>query len=207
MCLLAVFGLFAVCASPSQAHSAQPKQIYLGKEDAPVTLQEFASFTCSHCGAFKTNIFPEIEKKYIETGKLRYIFRDFPIDGIALKASALTHCMPDDQYYPLVKVLFKNMDQWAFGKTPEQTIIQYAKLGGLSEDKANACLKDTNLFDAIVAGRALGQEKYNITSTPTFIFNDGQEKIVGALKLEDYEAVIERLLDKAKTATNAATNK
>jgi protein-disulfide isomerase len=176
------------------AEEAVLKELFLGKPDAPVTLQEFASLTCSHCAEFTVDILPELEKKYIETGKLRYIYRDFPIDGVALKASALAHCMPAEQYYAFINVLSKNQQQWAMGKEPEKTLVQFAKLGGLAEDKAKACLKDSNMLDALVAARNEAQDKYDVNSTPTFIFNEGQDKIVGARKLEEYTVVIDRLL-------------
>ncbi len=191
--LAATFFLFANVL-PTHAESAVLKERALGKKDAPVTIQEFASLTCSHCADFTTKILPELEKKYIATGKVRYVFHDFPLDGIALKASALAHCMPDEQYHAFLNVLYKNLDQWAFGKSPEQTITQYAKLGGLSEDKAKACLQDTKMLDALVTARTEAQEKYDIKSTPTFILNEGQEKIVGTRKLEDFSAAIDRLL-------------
>jgi protein-disulfide isomerase len=166
----------------------------LGKKDAPVLMEEYASLTCPHCADFTADVLPQIEKRYIETGKVRYVFHSFPIDGVALKASVLARCMPADQYYPFINVLYKNLKQWALSPSPEQTLIQYAKLGGLPDDKAKACLDDTKMLDTIVEEREEAQKKYDINSTPTFIFNGGKEKLVGALKLDDYTAVIERLL-------------
>jgi len=177
--------------SPLQEHA-------LGKKDAPVVMEEYASLTCSHCADFTAKTLPELEKKYIEVGKLRYVFHPFPTDGVALKASVLAKCMPTEQYYPFISVLFKNLREWALSKSPEATIIQYAKLGGLPEEKAKACLEDTKIMDALVEERTRAERKYDIDSTPTFIFNRGEEKIVGAMKLDQYVEVIERLLKEKK---------
>lgn len=195
--VLAAMALVLLMLSGSLSARAETSELQersLGKKDAPVTVMEFASLTCTHCAEFTTQVLPELDKRYIATGKVRFVFHDFPLDGIALKASALAHCMPAEQFYPFINVLYKNLEQWAFSKTPEQTITQYAKLGGLSEDKAKACLQDTKILDALVAARTEAQDKYDINSTPTFIFNDGKEKLVGARKLEEFTAVIDKLL-------------
>ena len=166
----------------------------LGKADAPVKVEEFVALTCSHCADFYTNILPDLEKKYVDTGKARFILRDFPIDGVSLKASAVARCMPADEYFPFVSTLFKTQMQWAFGGgNPETNLIQYAKLGGLPEDKAKACLADTKLQDAIIAERSMG-EKYKVEATPTFVINDGAEIIQGAQSVEAFSTVIDRQL-------------
>jgi len=196
----AVIAALCVLFSGFSHAAKQPnlKEIYLGNKDAPVTMQEFASLTCSHCADFTVNVLPELKKKYIDTGKMRYIYRDFPIDGIALKAAALAHCMPDEQYYAFLDVLSKNQQQWAFGSSPERTLLQYAKTGGLAEEKAASCIKDPDKLDALVALRTEAQNKYDIDSTPTFIFNEGKEKIKGAMKVEDFSKVIDKLLEQKK---------
>lgn len=201
--LAAVAFVVAVIASGTDARADAPivQDRVMGKADAPVTIVEYASLTCSHCAEFTTKVLPEIEKKYVETGKVKYIFRMFPIDGIALKASVLAYCMPQEQFYPFINVLYKNIEQWAFGKTPEVTLIQYAKLGGLGEERAKECLQNTKLLDDVVAIRTEAQDKYDISATPTFIFNDGAERINGGLKLEAYTVVIDRLLAKAGVPT------
>jgi protein-disulfide isomerase len=173
--------------------AAIPERV-LGKKDAPITVQEFASLTCSHCADFYNTVMPELEKRYIETGKVRFIFRDFPLDGLSLKAAAIAHCMPAEQFYPFISVLYKNLTTWAFSDKAEQMLLQYAKLGGLDEAKAKACLQDTKKLDAIVAQRTEATEKYDINSTPTFIINDGQEKLTGARSVDEFAALFDKLL-------------
>jgi protein-disulfide isomerase len=169
----------------------------LGKPNAPITVQEFVSLTCSHCADFYNNILPELEKKYVETGKVRFILRDFPLDGVSLKAAAIARCMPEDQYYPFVKMLYKSQAAWAFNTDPEKVLIQYAKLGGLAEDKAKACVADSGMQDAIIAERTDAQQKYNVDATPTFVVNDdGANKLQGAQTAATFSALFDKLLAK-----------
>jgi len=166
----------------------------LGKADAPVTVEEYVSLTCSHCAEFYNKILPELEPKYVDTGKVKFILRDYPLDGLSLKAAAVARCMPDDEYYPFVKTLYKNLQQWATTTNPEQILVQYAKLGGLSEEKAKACLADKGMQDAIIAERMTASDKRSVEATPTFIINYGAEKIDGARDASEFAAVFDRLL-------------
>ncbi|MER2520576.1 MAG: DsbA family protein [Bdellovibrionales bacterium] len=196
----------AVFATSSHALSGKPKtpadapaaaagvpERVLGKANAPVTLEEFASLTCSHCADFYTHTLPELEKRYVDTGKVKIIFRDFPLDGTGLKAAAIARCMPAEQYYPFIATLYKNLMAWSMSPNPEEVLAQYAKLGGLSADKAKSCLSDNAMFDAIIAVRNKATEAYGIEATPVFILNGGVEKIQGAKSLDEFVAAIERV--------------
>jgi protein-disulfide isomerase len=189
--------LFALCSTGlAKASDKVLEHHMVGSPDAPIYVQEYASLTCSHCGAFYEKIFPEIKEKYIDTGKVRFVLKDFPLDAMSLKAGALAQCMPKEQYYPFVKLLYKNIAQWAFSKNNEQTLLQYASLGGLDKDKAKACMEDSKILDALVAQRTDASKKYGIEATPTFIINDGKEKLVGAQSFKEFSAVFDRLLAK-----------
>jgi protein-disulfide isomerase len=166
----------------------------LGKADAPVTVHEFVSLTCSHCAAFYTEALPELKKRYIDTGKVKFVLHDYPLDGIALKAASLARCMPEEQFFPFIEILYKSQMAWAGSANPEKTLIQYAKLGGLPEDKANACLNDTKLQDEIVAERTSGEQKYSITGTPSFIINDGAQRLQGAQPVAAFAEIFDKLL-------------
>ncbi len=166
----------------------------LGSDKAPLTIIEYASFSCSHCGTFYKEILPELEKKYIATGKVRFIYRDFPMNRYDLKAAALTSCMPSEQFYPFVKTLFGNTKTWLYNPKPEKVLLQFAALGGLSNEKAQACMDDEDLLDAFVERRTKAIEKYDIEATPTFIFNEGEDKIVGAVSINEFSAAIDKIL-------------
>lgn len=166
----------------------------LGKEDAPVTIIEYASLTCSHCADFHAEAFEKIKENYIDTGKVKLIYRAFPFDGIGLKAAAIAQCMPKDRFFPFIGLLYKNQMQWALSPKPEDAVIQYAKLGGLSEADARTCLDDTKLLDALAASRIEGQNKYNVHATPSFVFNDGTAMLQGAQPYEQFAQLIDELL-------------
>jgi len=170
----------------------------LGPDKAPLTIIEYASFSCSHCGTFYKEILPELEKKYIETGKVRFIYRDFPMNRYDLKAAALAHCMPSEQFYPFVKTLFNNAGTWLANPKPEAVLLQYAALGGLSNEKAQACMDDEKMLDAFVERRAKAIKKYDINATPTFIFNDSEDKIIGAVPIDTFTAAIDKILASKK---------
>lgn len=191
----------ALLLSATTAFAAPKKQLHeisVGKANAPLTIVDFASLTCSHCAEFYNNTLPEIEKKYVETGKARFIYRDFPIDGYSLKAAALVQCMPEASAYPFIKTLFKNMTVWTRAPKPEAVLVQFAQMAGLDAGKANTCMNDPDLLDALIAQRTEASEKYNIEATPTFIINNGEEKLLGAVSAAEFSATLDKILAKKK---------
>lgn len=167
----------------------------LGKATAPVTVDEYVSLTCSHCAEFYNTILPDLEKSYVDNGKVKFVFHDFPLDGVSLKAAVIARCMPEDEFYPFVKLLYKNQASWAFTDgDPEKIILQYAKLGGLTDEKAKACLQDTKLQDAIIAERTDAASKYDVKATPTFVINGGAEVIMGAQPIQNFASAFDRAL-------------
>lgn len=185
-------------AVSSATETSVPDRIY-GKVDAPVTVDEYVSLTCSHCADFYNNILPQLENAYIETGKVKFILHDFPLDGIALKAALISRCMPAEEYYPFVKMLYKNQMSWAFtGGDPEKNLTQYAKLGGLSDEKAKSCLQDSKLQDAVIAERTTATNKFNVEATPTFLINGGAEVVKGSQTAQTFAAIFDRLLAEKK---------
>lgn len=166
----------------------------LGKADAPIKVDEYVSLTCSHCAEFYNITLPVLEKRYVDTGKVKFIMHDFVMDHLGLQAAVLARCMPADEFYPFVKILYSNQQAWALSSNPENVIVSYAKLGGLPEDQAKACLQNSKMQDAVVAERNAGEEKAKIEATPTFIVNDGVETISGAQPVEEFAKVFDRLL-------------
>lgn len=191
------FGFFALLtfiSAPAWADDNGIPERVLGKADAPITVEEYVSLTCSHCATFYNDILPELEKRYVNSGKVKFILRDFPLDGTALKAAAVARCMPEDEFYPFVKILYKNQANWAFNGQADTVLIQYAKLGGLNQDRAKACMTDTKTQDALIAGRTASAEKQHIEATPTFIINNGVEVLKGAQPVDVFAKVFDRLL-------------
>jgi len=186
-----LLALGVVNAQPSQA--AEWKEHVLGDADAPVTIIEYASLTCPHCAAFHNEVLPEIKEKLIDTGKAKMIFRDYPLDGIALRAAAVAQCAGDDRYFGVLSMLFKSQMTWARSEDPIEDIKQVVRFGGMNGDAVDACLADEAMIDAIVASRMRGEQEYSVSSTPSFII-DG-ETIAGAREAEFFIDKVEDLID------------
>src|SRR5438477_4608159 len=136
-----------------------PDDRILGKPDAPVTIIEYASLTCPHCAAFEKEVLPQLKSEWIDTGKVKLVFRDFPLDASALKAAIVARCAPPERFYGFIGVLFAQQASWAAGADPIPGITRIAKLGGMSEDQVRACLKDDALQNKILAGRLAGEQQ------------------------------------------------
>ena len=161
-----------------------------GSEDAPVTIVEYASMTCGHCASFHVNTYPALNEKYIETGKVRFILREFPLDARAEAGFMLARCA-DTKYYPMVDVLFKQQNSWAGVEDARSALLNIAKLAGFSQESFEACLTDQKLLDEVRAVRAKGSD-FGVTATPTFFING--KKYSGAMSIEQMSAVIDPLL-------------
>jgi protein-disulfide isomerase len=178
----------------SQTELLAPPQLgdrALGKDDAPVTVIEYASMTCPHCAAFHEKTYPELKKRYIETGKVRFIFREFPLDPLAAGASMLARCAPKEQYFPMIETLFQEQRKWAVEK-PIPPLMAIAKQAGFSEQSFNACLSDQKMLDALEAERERASKKFGVQSTPTLFINGKQQR--GGMSIDELAKVIDPLL-------------
>lgn len=164
----------------------------LGSEKAPVTIIEYASLTCSHCANFHATVYPSLKSKYIDTGKVRFIFREFPLDQVAVAASMLARCAPADKYFPMIDVLFEQQKNWAFTKENAKGLLAIAKQAGFTEKSFETCLKDDKLATAIQQEAKRANEKFGVNSTPTFFIN-GKE-LRGEMTPETLDKALEPLL-------------
>jgi len=196
---LGAAGLTAPPAS-AQAAAALPAlsdllaERVLGDPKAPVTILDYSSMTCPHCATFHAEVLPKIKESYIDTGKVKLVFRDFPFDKAALSASMLAHCAPAERYFPLTDVLFKSQGQWSRAADPAKALAQYGKLAGMSQETIDACFANTALADGILNSRMVGQNQHKVEATPTFILNDGKERVEGAQSFEVFAKAIDKLL-------------
>ena len=163
----------------------------LGKADAPVTIVEYASMTCPHCATFHEKTLPQLKAKYIDAGKVRMIFREFPFDPRAEAGFMLARCAKDN-YFPMVDVLFKQQQNWAAVQNAKDALLQIAKLAGFSQESFEACLTDQKLLEDVRAVRERGAKDFGVDSTPTF-FIDGN-RYPGALSIAELSAIIDPLL-------------
>jgi protein-disulfide isomerase len=182
-------------ATIDAAKVAEPgklKDMVYGKADAPVTIVEYASLTCSHCADFAINTFPTIKEKYIDTGKAKLIFREFPFDPRATAAFMLARCAPEDRYFPMVEVFFKQQQQWAGAADGEAALLQIAKLAGFTQESFKACLTNQQVLDDVRATMERGSKDFGVNATPTFFING--QKYAGALSVDEMSAIIDKLL-------------
>ncbi len=164
----------------------------MGSADAPVTVVEYASLTCSHCAHFATTTFPELKKKYIDTGKVRYILREFPLDPVAAAAFMLSRCAPADRYYDVVDLFFEKQNDWAFTNRPLDSLNAMAKQIGFSQQEFEACLTNQSLLDGVNAVKDRGNKEFGVNATPTFFING--ELVRGAISLDEFDKIVEPML-------------
>ena len=191
------FRLIADAMAQSAADVSKPVSLpdmALGPANAKVTITEFASMTCPHCAAFNAEVFPKIKAAYIDTGKIRYIFREFPLDIKAAAGSMLARCIAKDdagKYFAVIDMLFKQQNDWVMKNTTE-TLTRIGKQAGLSQQQVEDCLKDQALLDKIAADQKYATEVLKVDSTPTFFVNG--EKIKGEASFEEFQKKIDPLL-------------
>jgi protein-disulfide isomerase len=166
------------------------EDIALGEANAPNTIVEYASMTCSHCARFHNTVFPEIKEKYIDTGKVRFILREFPLDGLAVAAFMLARCAGPDRYYPMVGGLFESQENWAVpGPEGKEKLMLIAKQAGFSQESADKCVTNKEQFDKVVEVRQLAHDKFGVDSTPTFFVNG--KRLTGEKSFKDFEAALQ----------------
>ena len=202
---LAVLGVSTLPPFPGQALAqnvpfadlmkpdAMP-DLALGDDKAPVTIVEYASMTCPHCAHFQETTFQELKKRYIDTGKVRYILRDFPLDSLSGATFVLARCAGKDdknKYYSMVDTLFRQQRTWAVEK-PIPPLMAIAKQAGFTEESFNACLTNQKAWDAMESVRQRAVKEFKVQSTPTFFVNG--TLVPGAVSIEDFAKVIDPYL-------------
>jgi protein-disulfide isomerase len=150
--------------------------VALGTNKAPVTIVEYASMTCVHCAGFYATTFPELKSKYIDTGKVRFILREFPLDPLATAGFMLARCAGDDKRNAIVDLLFAQQKNWAFTNKPLEALAALLRQTGMSQNSFEACLKNQDLYDKISKVHNRAAEKFGVTATPTFFINGKKER-------------------------------
>ena len=185
--------IFFIFSKNESINAKTDEEFFLGNKDAKIVVIEYASMTCIHCANFHKQVYPKIKKNYIDTNKIKFIFRDFPLDKQALFASVLAKCAPKDKYFNFVKLILTNQEKWISNDdTFMNKLRNIGKLAGLNENKINSCFKDEKIVNNIIRTRSIGEEKYNINSTPSLIIN---EKKYSAMSYENFEKIIENLIN------------
>ena len=197
--LLALSGSFAALSAASVPAWAQDASLTsvraIGNPKAPVQVMEFFSLTCTHCAAFAQETYPEVKAKLIDPGKLYYVFRDFPLDRVALLGEMVARALPPDRYEPFLIAMFRTQDRWAFAQGVNSTdeIGKMAALAGLSHAAFEKVIHDDKLRAWVLAEQAAAEKKYNVNSTPTFVFNGPRAKNLvrpGEMPYADFEKLV-----------------
>lgn len=167
-------------------------EMVLGEADAPVTVIEYASLTCSHCASFHEDAYPQLKSEYIDTGKVRFVFREFPLDPVATAGFMLARCLEEDRYFPFVDAMFNSQRTWAYAENVEDGLFQMARQVGFTRESFEACLTNQEILDGVNQVKNHAAEELDVTSTPTFFVNG--EMVSGAVPFEEFKSVIEKHL-------------
>lgn len=144
----------------------------LGRADAPVTVTEFFSLTCGHCAAFHLTNWPRVKSELVDTGRIRFVWRDFPLDGIALAASCVARSLPEERYPAFLTTLFQTQDRWAFAQGRQlEELARLAAMAGMDRKAFDAAVADEALRRGIMEQRMAAEREFRITATPSFAFN------------------------------------
>jgi protein-disulfide isomerase len=208
LALAAILGFAFVSAEPSFAQRKEgPAEVpvdelmkatdlpdlTMGPADAKVTVVEYASMTCPHCAHFSNEIFGDFKKKYIDTGKVRYVFREFPLDNLAAAVSMLARCAGNDKAIPLIETFYAKQQDWAFTNgSPVPKLFDIAKQAGFTQESFDKCLTNQKLLDQITAQRSRAGDTFGVNATPTFFING--KRLQEAPTIEAFDKVIEPLL-------------
>ena len=190
-----IFFLFVL--TPIYGESAldiTEKDFVIGNEDAKITIIEYASLSCSHCADFHVNTLETLKKEYIDTGKVKMVFRDYPFNYPALLGSMVLRCIPENYRYDYMNALFKLQPDWV-NKKNKKTIQELYKImqsGGMTKDEYDACIYNTELENEILKGVMEAQNQFNIKSTPSFIING--KHIEGNKSIKEFRQIIDKIL-------------
>ncbi len=163
----------------------------LGAADAPVTLIEYASLTCPHCANFAKETLPTIKKEYVETGKVKLIYRDYPLDNLAMRAAIMARCAPKERYFGLVETLFASQATWMRAPDPSAALQRVGAIAGLSAENYEACVANKEIFDGVMALRAKG-EADKLTGTPYFMLEG--KPMTGEISVAEFRKKLDAAL-------------
>ncbi|NEX93487.1 DsbA family protein [Caulobacter sp. 17J65-9] len=188
----------AACGDKGGAKGAgAPDDMTLGKADAPVTVMEYASPTCPHCANWNAEVFPAFKAKYVDTGKVHYVFREAPIHGAVDAATfLLARCAGKDKYFEVVDAMMRNLPQLSEGEDPRAVLLRVAQSAGMDEAKFNACVGDEEALKQLNARMEKEMKEFDVDSTPTFIINGKKADFMGPPTMEQLDAAIQPLLKK-----------
>jgi protein-disulfide isomerase len=180
----------AASADTKALLNIQPSDHVMGDKNAPITMIEYASLTCPHCAAFNSTVLPQIEEKWVKTGKVKLIYRDFPLDQVATKAAQLAECAGNDRYFAVIDMMFRGQGTWAAAQDPIAELSKSLRIAGMGENEVKACLANDAVANGVINDYR-GGETLGVNSTPTIFVNGEQFK--GARSMEEFDAMFSKL--------------
>lgn len=183
---------FVAASPPATAQPAPPGERTIGRADAPVTVVEFHSLTCGNCARFHNDIFPRIKAEFVDTGLVRFILRDFPLDRVALDAAVMVHCAGPDRFEPLVALVYAQKENWAHSPDPRAALRRYAGLAGVGVAQLDACWSDAGFARAVVQMRLEAERDHGVTATPSFLIGGRLHR--GVLSFDQFASLVRPLL-------------
>ncbi len=185
-----------LCHGPAGAQAGSspvPLEMALGSSDAPIIVVEYFSFSCSHCARFHREAFPKLERNYNETGKVRFVVRDFPLNITALTAAALARCIGPDRYFETVDILWRRWDDWINETDTGPGLVSVLSSEGFDESLLQRCLNDKSFEDRVLNSYVEGARDHGVDRTPTFLING--KKYIGLSSYGRFAAILDALLD------------
>ncbi len=203
--LLIAFATFFLTAPLHAAETAKPAEkdkkeapksvitLSVGSKDAPVVIDEYVSLGCPHCQDFHINTLPQLKATFVDSGRVRIVLHHFPLDKASVDAALLVHCVPPEQAWDVVNLLYKEQENWARDPKYQTKLLGYGAMLGLPEKTIKACLNSTEKRDEILKARVDANKKLKVESTPTFIFNKGAAKLSGTQSFDQMAAIINKM--------------
>ena len=196
---LALLGLGRAASAADAPMDPRMVEHAIGDANAPVRVDEYYSLDCPHCARFEEEVLPQIKQNYVDNGKVRIVFHDFPLHQISLEATMVARCAPPDRFFAIIDTLFRVQSGWVLQSPQASTdaLKQQAKFAGMTDAQIDSCLNDRMLEDEILAERLDAEKKLQINATPTFVFNQRpDDRIVAEGPYEKFQEKIDSLLKK-----------
>ncbi len=181
----------AHAADDPKTTTADAREIVYGSPDAPVTIVEYASLTCPHCANFHSDILPELKTRLIDTGKARLVFKDFPLDQLALRAAVMVRCNAGTRRNAMLDVLFTTQLSWARSQDPVGALMNIGRASGMTDQDLEACFNNQEIIDSVIQQRLDAEQTYQVSSTPSFVIDGKLYR--GALSVEQIAVVVDSL--------------
>ena len=192
--LLIFFGTSFALSNESSVLNLTENDFIIGNNNAPITIIEYASMSCNHCANFHNNTLPDIKKEYIDTGKVKYVFRDFPYNYPALLGSMVMRCIPSEVRYDYMNALYKLQNMWVVEENAitRQELYKIMQTGGMTKENFDTCLSDVDLENIILQEVIAAQSEFNIRSTPSFLING--DLLEGDKSIKVFRQILDKIL-------------